>query len=186
MKILIKQFPGLVLLCAFLFSGYITAEAAPSAKKNFFKNNVNRVDSSENSKTSSRFKKAASLEKSSYSMPALRKAGLSGKKNFRKTEKKVVNSCSLAFSTEGCFTNCLSRYVSPDLVAHCADACGRGDAVTCGSCLGIGAVTVLICTIECGGGGMELPVEPPQSKNIHHHKRNSVKQTRQEILTFSR
>lgn len=184
MKVWVKQLFRIVLLCTFLCSSFAIAEAA-SSKQNSLKFSVNQGDSSEGAKTFSKSAKPIPLEKLRSRTTTPKKLGFSREKYLKKAEKKEAHSCLLAsVTTTGCFTNCLSRYVSPDVVAHCANACGSGDLGGCGSCLGLGAFIVAYCALECSGEF--IPEDPPQSRNIKHKNPNKDKWTRQNMQTVSR
>jgi hypothetical protein len=144
MKSLIKNLSRLLLMAVFLFSGFFIVQAKSSIKPN-------TINFSADKKVSSKKAGLDLNEKLHSQIPKFKKAKFSKEKSLKKGRKKVNNSCSLGLVTEGCFTNCLARYVSPELVAHCADACGRGDAATCAGCLGIAVGTVVYCAIECSG-----------------------------------
>lgn len=189
MKNLIKLLSRLVLLCVFLFSGFAIVKAASSTKQNFLESIVKQENSLERIKVFSEHAKIVSLEKFRSRTTTSKKVNFSREKKLKKAEKKGAYSCLLSSAlTGGCFTNCLSRYVSPDLVATCATACSGGDLGGCGSCLGLAAVIVGYCAIECsgGGGGEYIPVEPPQSKNIKHKHRNNGERTRRDVQIVSR
>ena len=65
----------------------------------------------------------------------------------KKTGKKTGVNCSVV--EEGCFTDCLKRWVDPNVVVTCAEACANSEYSSCAVCIGVGVAVVLGCAYEC-------------------------------------
>jgi len=153
MKNLVKQLFQLMLLCAFLLNSLAITNAASTEKQSFLEVTAKRENSAlESAKVSPESTKSTVVKKSRSRIASPGKINSLRKNGSKAVEKTKGSSCLLVPATrqqEGCFTDCLARYVPPDLVAHCASACGNGDYATCGSCLGLATIVVTYCALSC-------------------------------------
>jgi hypothetical protein len=151
MKNLVKKMFESILLFAVILSSFVISNATPSEKQNFLGAITKRENSVlKNAKVALKNNDSAGVKKSHSRAAPPRKVTSLRKNNLKAVEKSKGCYFRLEEPGAGCFTECLARNADPDVVASCADACGRGDWISCGACIGVGITIVAGCAYECG------------------------------------